>query len=152
MLVVDGVLVEEKSGADKTLVEEIGSESCKPLEQVEASTGLENEERDHLLYEEANYDGVPLDAGPVPGCDPKAKLEHDEADNGDCAVPIARALVPHKKHGSVSGYGTRVFFFTRIYMYIYDAFQKKLNKPTFSILKPNAEPMTIATSASHPMP
>lgn len=94
MLRVDGILIEEKCSADKTLVEEIGCEICKPLEQAEASTGLENEERDHLLYEEADYDDVPLDVRPVPGCRPKAKLENDEAENGDCAVTIVRALVP----------------------------------------------------------
>ena len=32
MFVVDGILIEEKRGADETLVEEIGCEICKPLE------------------------------------------------------------------------------------------------------------------------
>ena len=61
MLRVDGILVEEKCSTDKTLVEEIGCEICKPPEQAEASTSLENEERDCLLYEEADLDGMPLD-------------------------------------------------------------------------------------------
>lgn len=121
MFVVDGILIEEKRGADETLVEEIGCEICKPLEQAEASTGLENEERDHLLYEEADYDGVPLDAGPVPRRSPKAELENDEANNGDRAVTIARALVPTKTRIS-EWVSHRFFCFTHIYTH--DAFQK----------------------------
>jgi hypothetical protein len=61
---------------------------------VEACTGLEHEERDRLLHEQADYDGLPLDVRPVPGRRPKAKLEQDQTEYGDCAVTIVRALGP----------------------------------------------------------
>ena len=61
---------------------------------MEASTGLEHEEGDGLLHEEADYNGVPLDVRPVLGCRPKFKLENDQTEHCDCAVTIVRALVP----------------------------------------------------------
>jgi hypothetical protein len=93
VLRVDGILIEEKGSPDETLTEEIGCESCKPIEQVETSTGFEHEERDRLLHEQANNDGLPLDVRPFLGRRPKAKLEHDQTEHGDRAITVVRALV-----------------------------------------------------------
>ena len=94
MLRVDGILIEEKCGPDETLIEEVGCERCEPIKQVEASTRLEHEKCDRLLHEQADYDGLPLDVGLVPGRRPKAKLKHDQAEYGDCAVTVVGALGP----------------------------------------------------------
>ena len=51
VLRVHSILIEEKGSPDETLIEEIGCEICEPMKQVEASTGLEHEERDDLLHE-----------------------------------------------------------------------------------------------------
>jgi len=59
---------------------------------VEAGTGLEYEERDRLLKEQADYDRTPLDVRTVLRSCPKSKLKHDQTDDGDCAVTIFRTL------------------------------------------------------------
>ncbi|SRR6266851_696344 len=101
VLRVDGILIEEKGSTDESLVEEIRCEGCKPPKHVRVSTGLEHDERDRLLYEQADYDGPPLDMRPVLGRRPKAKLEYHQTEHGDCAVTIVvHALVGN--HGSVS--------------------------------------------------
>jgi hypothetical protein len=52
-------LIEEERGANLGLPQEVGGEECDPLEDLEPSTGLEDEEGDGLLEEEANYDRSP---------------------------------------------------------------------------------------------
>ncbi len=101
MLSLDCILIKEKGSTDESLAGEIGGESCGPHKHVYTGTGLEHEERNRLLYEQAKHDGAPLDVRPVLGCCPKGKLEHDETKHGDCAVSIVvRTLV--RNHGSVS--------------------------------------------------
>jgi hypothetical protein len=94
VLVLDGILIEEKCGTDKTLDREIGYEICEPHKHVEASTSLEYEESDHLLCQEADDDSMPLDTRPVLGCGPKSKLEQGQTEHGNCAITIARTLIP----------------------------------------------------------
>lgn len=76
-LVFDSILIEEKCGTDETLVREIRCEIRKPPKRVIAGTSLEHEDRDHLLCEEADNDGLPLNVRPVFGRCPKSKLEHE---------------------------------------------------------------------------
>ena len=90
---IDSFLIEEKRSADETLIEIVGYKSRKPPEHVEAGIGLEHEEGDRLLKEQADYDGAPLDVGPVLRRRPKAKLKHDETEDGDCAVTVRRTLI-----------------------------------------------------------
>ena len=142
VLRIDRILIEEKGSTNEGLVEKIGCESCKPLKQVKASARLEHEECDHLLNEQTGDDGAPLDVRPVLGRRPKAKLEHDKTEHGDCAVAIVRALIPQPRIREVDH---------NMYIYI-TYFQKIGDQPTFSSLKPNAEPMTIAKRASQPKP
>jgi hypothetical protein len=97
VLRIDRILIEEKGSTNEGLVEKIGCESCKPLKQVKASACLEHEECDHLLNEQTGNDGAPLDVRPVLGRRPKAKLEHDKTEHGDCAVAIVRALIPQPR-------------------------------------------------------
>jgi hypothetical protein len=77
VLCVDSVLIEEEGSTDEALIEKVGCERRKPLEYMEASTGLEHEEGDHLLKEQADYDGGPLDMRPALRRHPEAKLKHD---------------------------------------------------------------------------
>ena len=93
-LVLDGILIEEKCRADKSLTREIGCEICDPHKDMEASTRLEHDESNRLLCNEADNDSVPLDTRPVLGRSPKSKLEQDQSEHGDCAVTIVRTLVP----------------------------------------------------------
>jgi hypothetical protein len=92
VLCIDSILIEEKGGTDETLIKEVGCQSREPLEHVEASTGLEYEEGDRLLKEQADYDCAPLDVRTVPRCRPKSKLKHDQTEDGDCAVTVLRTL------------------------------------------------------------
>jgi hypothetical protein len=101
VLCVDGVYVKEEGSADEGLVKKVGSELCKPIENVEASAGFEHEEGNRLLDEQTNDDSPPLDSGPVPRCRPETKLEHDEAQNGNGPVAIFRSL-GDRKHVSAS--------------------------------------------------
>jgi len=48
---------------------------------VEADTGLEYEEGDRLLKEQADYDCAPLDVRTVIGRRPKSKLKHDQTED-----------------------------------------------------------------------
>jgi hypothetical protein len=89
---VNSILVEEKSSANETLSEEVGCESCKPPEQVEAGAGLEHEECYGLLHEQAKNDSPPLDVGSMSRRGPKAELEDQQAQHGDRAVAISRIL------------------------------------------------------------
>jgi len=73
----DSILIEEKCSTDEALVREIRCEICKPPEHVIAGTSLEHEDRDRLLCEEADNDGLPLNVRPVFGRCPKSKLEHE---------------------------------------------------------------------------
>ena len=75
---------------------------------MEAGARLEHEEGGCLLHEQADYDDTPLDVRAVLRRRPKAELEHKQAEDGDCAVTIFRALSA-AKGGSMSGY---------IYIYI----------------------------------
>jgi hypothetical protein len=59
---------------------------------VETGTGLEYEEGDRLLKEQADYDCAPLDVRTVRRRRPKSKLKHDQTENGDCAVTVFRTL------------------------------------------------------------
>ena len=88
-----GFLVEEKGSTDETLIEKVGYKSREPLEHVEAGIGLEHEEGDRLLKEQADHDGTPLDLRPVLRRRPKAKLKHDETEDRDCAITIICTLV-----------------------------------------------------------
>ena len=54
-----GVLIEEEDGADVGFLQEVGCEESKPLEDLEAGIGLENEEGDCLLKEETDNDRLP---------------------------------------------------------------------------------------------
>ena len=94
VLCVDGILVEEKGSTDETLIEKVRCQSRKPPEYVEAGTGLEHEEGDRLLKEQADNDGAPLDVRLALRGRPKAKLKHDQTEDGDCAVAIFRTLDP----------------------------------------------------------
>ncbi len=51
VLSIDSFLIEEKGGTDETLSKEVGCKSHKPLEPVEAGTGLEYEKGNRLLEE-----------------------------------------------------------------------------------------------------
>ena len=97
MLVVDGVCVEEEGSANETLGQEVGSESREPFESVEASAGFEHEEGNHLLDEQADDDGSPLDSGPVPRRRPETKLKHDKTHDGDSAIAIFCSLRGRKQ-------------------------------------------------------
>jgi hypothetical protein len=88
MLILDYILIKEKGSTDKSLAGEFRGESCGPYKHVYTGTGLEHEECNCLLYEQANYDDAPLDVRPVLGCCPKDKLEHDKTKHRDCAVFI----------------------------------------------------------------
>jgi len=88
----DSILVKEKGSTDETLIREIRCEICNPPEHVEASTSLEHEKRDRLLCEQAYYDSMPLDVGPVLGGRPKTGLKYDKAEHRDCAITIFRVL------------------------------------------------------------
>jgi hypothetical protein len=94
VLGLDSILIEEKCRADKTLAREIGCEVCDPHKHVEARTGLEHEESNHLLCKETDDDNMPLYMRPVLGCCPEPKLEQDQTKHGDCAVTVVRTLVP----------------------------------------------------------
>lgn len=50
----DGVLIEEEDGTDFGLLQEVGGEEGEPLEDLETSVGLEDEEGDGLLEEETD--------------------------------------------------------------------------------------------------
>ena len=76
-LIFDSILIEEKCGTDETFIREIGCEICKPPKCVIAGTCLEHEDRDRLLCEEADDDGLPLNVRPVFGRRPKSKLDHE---------------------------------------------------------------------------
>ncbi len=93
MLCHDSFLIEEKGSADETLIDKIGSGVRQPHAHVEAGTGLEYEEGDHLLKEQSDYDGMPLDMRTVLRSRPKPKLKHDQTEDGDYAVTIFRTLV-----------------------------------------------------------
>ena len=59
---------------------------------METGTGLEYEEGNCLLKEQADHDCAPLYVRTVlRGC-PKSKLKHDQTENGDGAVTIFRTL------------------------------------------------------------
>jgi hypothetical protein len=93
VLCIDSILIEEKGSTDETLIQKVGCKSRNPPEYVEAGTRFENEEGDHLLKEQANYDSAPLYVRPVRRRCPKAKLKHDQTKDGDCAVAVFRTLV-----------------------------------------------------------
>ena len=59
-VLIDGVLVEEESCTNLGLPQEVGGEESKPLEDAEASIGLENEKGDGLLEEQTNNDCLPV--------------------------------------------------------------------------------------------
>ena len=75
---------------------------------------------------------MPLDVRSLPGRRPKAKLENNQAKHGDRAVTKVGALAKYVDQP--------------VENHIHD------NQPTSSSLKPNAEPTTIAMSASQPRP
>jgi hypothetical protein len=52
---VNGVLVEKEDCPSKSLIEEISSQSCDPLEHRESGARLENEQGNSLLEEETYY-------------------------------------------------------------------------------------------------
>ena len=54
------ILIEEEDGADTGFLQEVGREESKPLEDLEASIGLEDEESDGLLEEETDDDRLPM--------------------------------------------------------------------------------------------
>lgn len=56
----DGVLIEEEDGADMGFLQEVGCKESKPLENLEASIALEDEEGDGLLEKETNNDRLPM--------------------------------------------------------------------------------------------
>ena len=93
VLCIDSILIKRKDRTDETLIENVGRKSRNPPEHVEAGTRLENEEGGHLLKEQADHDGAPLDVRPVLRRNPKAKLKHDETEDGNRAVTIFRTLV-----------------------------------------------------------
>ena len=94
---IDGVLIKEKGSTDETLIEKVGNKSREPLEHVEARIGLEHEEGDRLLKEQADHDGAPLDLRPVLRRRPKAKLKHDQTEDRDRTVTIICTLVRPKR-------------------------------------------------------
>jgi len=59
-MLVPCCLVEEEGTSSLGSPEEVASKSCDPLENRETSAGLEHEERDDLLKEQADNDGRPL--------------------------------------------------------------------------------------------
>jgi hypothetical protein len=62
MLSLYCILIKEKGSTNESLAGEIGGESCGPHKHVYTSTGLEHEEHNCLLYEQANYDDMPFTA------------------------------------------------------------------------------------------
>ena len=54
-----GILIEEEDGTDAGFLQEVGREESKPLENLEAGVGLEDEEGDGLLEEETDNDRLP---------------------------------------------------------------------------------------------
>ena len=101
VLCVDSVCVKEERSPDETLVKEVSSEVCKPVERVEASARFEHEEGNRLLDEETDDDGPPLDSGPVPRGRPETKLKHDETHDGNGAIAIFRSLWGRLASGTV---------------------------------------------------
>ena len=57
--VYNGILIEEEDSTDVGLLQEVGCEESEPLENLEASIGLEDEEGDGLLEEETNNNRLP---------------------------------------------------------------------------------------------
>ena len=55
----DRVLIEEENGTDFGLLQKVSGEECEPLEDLETSIGLEDEEGDGLLEEESDDDRLP---------------------------------------------------------------------------------------------
>ena len=94
---IDGVLIKEKGSTDETLIEKVGYKSRDPLEHVEAGIGLEHEEGDGLLKEQADHDCAPLYLRPMLRRCPKAKLKHDQTEDRDRTVTIIRTLVRPKR-------------------------------------------------------
>lgn len=56
----DGILIKEEDGTDFGLLQKVGGEEGEPLEDLETSVGLENEESDGLLEEESDDDRLPV--------------------------------------------------------------------------------------------
>lgn len=56
---VDGLLIKEESCTDSGFPQEVGGEKSEPLEDAEASVGLEDEEGNRLLEKETNDDRLP---------------------------------------------------------------------------------------------
>lgn len=81
-----------------------------PVEEAEACTGLEDEEREDLLQSETDDDGLPSDSFPVVACQPafkrqhatthhvavsyapEAELEHKKSEDRDRPIRVLRAL------------------------------------------------------------
>ena len=55
----DGVLIKEEDGTDFGLLQKVSGEEREPLEDLETSTGLEDEEGDGLLEEQSDDDRLP---------------------------------------------------------------------------------------------
>lgn len=106
-----GLGVEEESRASIGLLQEIGGKVGDEAEHRESSTGLEDEEGDDLLEEQANDDSgpnvtdvsehgrtvatggdIPWDMCTVLGEHPETKLEDEETKNVDSAVTISGSL------------------------------------------------------------
>ena len=59
-LVDNGVLIEEKDGADLGLLQEVQGEESQPPEDFEAGISLEDKESDGLLEKETDDDRLPM--------------------------------------------------------------------------------------------
>ena len=59
-VLVDGIFIEEESGTDFGLVQEVGGEEGDPPENFETGVGLEDEEGDGLLEEETDDNRRPM--------------------------------------------------------------------------------------------
>ena len=126
VLVDDGLPVEEEDGANFGLIQEVGGEEGDPSENLETSVGLEDEEGDGLLEEETNDDrrpakdqtsfqqsnrndrnyrseiDPPWDQRTVVGGQPEAKLENEEAKDGDGTIAVRRSLCHTNVRNTIS--------------------------------------------------
>ena len=63
LLFEDGIRVEEENGTDSGFLQEVGGEESNPLEDLETSVRLEDEEGDGLLEEETDNNRWPANEG-----------------------------------------------------------------------------------------